>query len=63
VDGIAAVRADRVTWKVRAGAVLIQRFEKNKNLPFAVFDSAKLKLKTGKEVRIQFGEIVKAFTY
>jgi len=62
-DGIAAARCDRVIWKVRTGAVLIQRWEKDGKFPFAVIDSKKRKLKTGQTVKVQFGKIVKEFTY
>ena len=60
-DGIAAACAEEVFWRIRKGAVLIQRWGDAKKSKTAVIDSATLKkFKDGDLVKVLRGKVTKA---
>lgn len=56
-------RAVAVKSKVNVTGFTTRKEPDKTTFPYKLLDSAKLKLKSGAEVKIQFGKIVKEFTY
>jgi hypothetical protein len=56
-DGICAVWAAHVTWKVQRGAILVQRWAENHEIKTALLDSELLGLETGTVIEVVRGEI------
>ncbi len=60
---IGSCTANRFTWVVRKGAVLLAQWSKdNKTFHTKLFDSEKLKVADGAKVKIQFGKIFEKFS-
>jgi len=62
---IGACTANRFYWKVNKGACLLAQWSRDdKRFRTKLFDSSKMRrVKDGATLKIQFGKIVRVFTY